>query len=206
MSRIVRLSQLPANFRNSEHYKEYTEKHWGKEPEAVMVFDDGMDVILDAWGLAVELHVREPRKLRDTVIKLTKTEANGSALSYDKHHPHQRMYVNMHPKFMERMRETYINSKKKNPAKTYGFMPLSQIAKLTDGRHATRDYPKVEVTPIGALTHVMYACEKIPDGYSFYIHELGEETGILPFLCVDKTGQLWIAGGDYWGETGGINN
>ena len=76
MSRIVRLSQLPANFRNSEHYKEYTEKHWGKEPEAVMVFDDGMDVILDAWGLAVELHVREPRKLRDTVIKLTKTEAN----------------------------------------------------------------------------------------------------------------------------------
>ena len=64
----------------------------------------------------------------------------------------------------------------------------------------------MEVTPIGALTHVMYACEKIPDGYSFYIHELGEETGILPFLCVDKTGQLWIAGGDYWGETGGINN
>ena len=72
--------------------------------------------------------------------------------------------------------------------------------------HATDDYPDIKVKPIGILRNVVYATPKKGDGFSLYIHEMGEETGIKPALCVDKTGRLWIIGGDYTCPVPGITN
>ena len=206
MSKLIRFDQLPAEFKNNEFYRDYTDKHWGSKPLGVMHYDDGLDLMLDGWGRMVEIHYREPRKLRDSKISCTRAEAGGSELAYDKLHANQRLYVCMAPAFKTRMKETFITNKKKNPAATYGYMPLVEVAKITGGRHAKRDYPDVDVTPLGTATHVTYATEKGPDGYSFYIHQLGEETGIKPVLTIDRTGQLYFAGCDYWGDTAGINN
>jgi hypothetical protein len=209
MSRLVRFDQLPSEFRNNEYVRGYTDKHWGNAPSGVMHYDDGLKIFLEGWGRVVDLHLREPRKLRDTKIVATRAESMNSELSYDPKHANQRLYICMSPAFKNRMRETYVapSGKKKNPASKYGFLPLGEVAEITGGRHAHgRDYPNVEVTPLGTLTHVTYATDKKPDGFSWYIHQLGEETGIRPFLTVDRTGQLWIAGGDYWGDTAGINN
>lgn len=43
-------------------------------------------------------------------------------------------------------------------------------------------------------------------GPSRYKHELGENSGIRPDLCVSKDGALWWAGGDYWIAKHGIIN
>ena len=39
---------------------------------------------------------------------------------------------------------------------------------------------------------------------SEYIHEMGEEGGIPPKLCVDSTGRLWFAGGSYTAPSPGL--
>jgi len=87
---------------------------------------------------------------------------------------------------------------------------LPQLARLAGGRHATADYPRIPVQPIGVLTHVTYLTMKrddaIEDGWvpSQYIHNMGEEGGIPPILAVDGHGRLWIAGGSYRVVDGGI--
>jgi hypothetical protein len=65
----------------------------------------------------------------------------------------------------------------------------------------------VHASPVGILTHVVYATDKKGDGYSFYIHKLGEESGLRPCLAVDGQGRMWIAGGNYKGNpTPGITD
>ena len=78
---------------------------------------------------------------------------------------------------------------------------------MVGGRHAKKDdYPNVKVRPIGILTNVVYGTEKQGDGYSFYIHHMGEESGIQPALGVDRRGRLWVLGGNYTSPTPGITD
>ena len=92
---------------------------------------------------------------------------------------------------------------KKNPSQRYA---LNEIAKNVGGRHAMDDYPDIQVTPVGIMTHVVYATDKKGDGMSFYIHHMGEESGIQPALTVDSRGRLWLAGGNYTSPTPGITD
>lgn len=66
-----------------------------------------------------------------------------------------------------------------------------------------------EVNPIDAIDHVVYGTYKPHHGdmqYTHYIHKLGEETGHMPTLCVDRQGYPIIRGGRYKIEARGIVN
>ena len=193
---------------------QYEEWHWGTPHTGTAEWKDAdVDSALQGdagnlieTGRLVELHFREPHKRKDTVIKLKRTEANGSHLAFDPEHPHQRLYILLHPDFSERMRQKYLEDDRFEGGSRHRFMLLGEAARAAGGKHATTDYPKVDVSPIGMLTHVVYATEKKGDGYSFYIHKLGEESGLNPALTIDNRGRLWIAGGNYTSPTPGITD
>lgn len=189
--------------------KVYAEWHWGVPHKFVIDWDDEdlPDGDLIECGRLVELHFREPGQRKDTVIKLPRNEANGSHLCYDPEHPSGRLYVLSHPAFAEKMRKKYRENPQYVGGSKYRAMRLSDLARGVGGRHAANDYPDVEAAPIGVLTHVVYATEKKGDGYSFYIHKMGEESGIRPYLAVDEHGRSWIVGGNYRGNpTAGVTD
>ena len=142
-----------------------------------------------------------PARRKDTQITLTQGESERSHLTFDPAHEYERLYVVLPADVTRKMKATYWDM---NP---FAIQPLGQIAKFTGGRHGTeRDYPKLMVKPIGICTAVVYATEKTGDGFSYYIHRLGEETGVRPCLCIDETGRLWFAGGAYTSPTAGITD
>lgn len=64
-----------------------------------------------------------------------------------------------------------------------------------------------EINPVGEIDHVVYGTYKPHHGdmqYTHYIHKLGEESGTLPTLCVDREGYPVIRGGNYKIEARGI--
>lgn len=197
----------------SELYREW---HWGVNPKHVIKWTDSdLDDHLMRYnpsaelvecGRLVELHVREPGNRSDTVIRLNRKEGNGSHLAFDGYHPYQRLYILSHPDFLARMLGKYRKNPDYKGGSKYRAMPLAEIAQRAGGRHATRDYMNVEAAPVGILTHVVYATEKKGDGYSQYIHKLGEESGIRPVLAADGYGRLWVAGGNYTSPTPGITD
>jgi hypothetical protein len=100
---------------------------------------------------------------------------------------------------------------------------LSDLALLVGGkRNKRKDYPKVKIVLIlGELAWTMYRTTKGnyttwvgskrlgrigQDGQSDYVHPGGEEGGIRSLVGMDKDGNLWLAGGDYTVETGGIGD
>ena len=189
--------------------KAYSDWHWGIPPEKVVEWDDPdlpKNEVIEC-GRLVELHFREPGMRKDTVVKLTRKEANGSHLVYDPAHPYGRLYLLLHPEFANRMLKKYRNNPNYEGGTKYREAMLADFARAVGGRHATPDYPDVEAAPIGILTHVVYATEKKGDGYSFYIHKMGEESGVRPCLCIDDQGRMWLAGGAYRGNpTPGITD
>lgn len=194
----------------------YRDWHWGIDPKRRIRWDDPeLDAHLSRHnpgaelvecGRLVELHVREPGKRSDTVIRLTKKEGNGSHLAFDPFHPYQRLYILAHPDFQERLSQGYRANPEYKGGSKYRSMPLTEIAQRVGGRHATRDYLGVDAAPLGVLTHVVYATEKKGDGYSQYIHKLGEESGIRPVLAVDGYGRPWVVGGNYTAPNPGITD
>lgn len=190
--------------------KEFSKWHWGLDPVKVVDIEDTdlPDELIECGRLA-ELRVRipqsaakgNPSRRKDTQITLTQGESERSHLTFDPAHDHERLYVVLPPDVMRKMKSTYWDL---NP---FEVQPLGHIARFTGGRHGTeRDYPKIMVKPIGICTAVVYATEKTGDGFSYYIHRLGEETGVRPCLCVDNTGRLWFAGGAYTSPTAGITD
>lgn len=190
--------------------KLYEDWHWGIESTGVKPVTDpdygGPDALLIETGRLVEVHFRNPKKRTDTVIKLTRKEANGSHLVFNPDHPHDRLYIVSHPDFAKRMHKKFRRNADYDRGSQFQEMPLSEMAKIVGGKHGTPDYPKVEAVPIGILTHVVYATEKKGDGFSFYIHKMGEESGIKPALALDERGRLWIVGGNYESPTPGITD
>jgi hypothetical protein len=189
--------------------KKYSDWHWGIAPKSVIDWEDPDlpegEVI--ECGRLVELHYREPGMRKDTVMKLTRKEANGSHLVFDPEHPYGRLYILSHTDFSDRMKKKYRQNPNYESGTKYREASLTDLARAVGGRHAVDDYPDVEAAPVGILTHVVYATEKKGDGYSFYIHKLGEESGVRPCLCIDKKGRLWIVGGNYRGNpTPGITD
>ena len=67
--------------------------------------------------------------------------------------------------------------------------------------------PANVLNPIGEIDHVVYGTHKPHHGdhdYTHYIHQLGEESGRRPVLCVDRDGYPVIRGGAYKIEARGI--
>jgi hypothetical protein len=188
--------------------KGYEEWHWGIPYKQKVDWNDPdlPDGDLIECGRLCELHIREPGQRKDTVLKLSRAEANGSHLCFDPEHPNGRLYILSHTDFAEKLKTKYRKNPQYVGGSKYRPMLLSELARGVGGRHGTSDYPEVEAAPIGVLTHVVYATEKKGDGYSFYIHKMGEESGIRPYLAVDGQGRAWIVGGSYSCPTPGITN
>ena len=191
----------------------YTKWHWGIDPiQEVEVSPPSVitnrkdkekwrDMKLIECGRLVEIHIAPLSgnvKRRDKIIKLNKKDSNQSHLAFDKDHEHQRLYFILSPDTRKKM--------KRNLSNDYDKLPLSELAEIVGGKHATDDYENIMVQPIGVMTNVVYATEKKGDGYSFYIHTLGEESGIQPILAMADDGSLWFAGGNYTSPVAGITD
>lgn len=195
--------------------KSYEDWHWGIAPTEVVtvkppsVVTNSKDkkkwenMKLVECGRLVEIHyvpLDANSKKKDKIIKLNRQDSNQCHLAFDNDHDNQRLYFILNPKTMQQMKkELYIS----NPKNNY---PISEIAEAAGGIHASDDYEDIKVHPIGIMTNVVYACEKKGDGYSFYIHALGEESGIRPVLAVASDGSLWFAGGNYTAPIQGITD
>ena len=184
--------------------KAFEKWHWGIEPTQEVNWDDkDLPEYLVECGRLVELHVRPLEgnpKLKDRVIKFKKSNSNASHVAFDPEHPSQRLYLLLNAGARRKMKKLWDKSE-------YDVHTPYEIAKYVGGRHSKKnDYPRVKVRPLGVLTNVVYATEKKGDGFSFYIHKMGEESGIQPAVGVDKKGRVWVLGGNYTSPTPGITD
>jgi len=195
--------------------KAYSDWHWGIAPTQTVrinppqVVTSGKDkkkwekMNLIECGRLVEIHYApfdKSIKRKEQIIRLNQKNSNECHLCFDMDHPSQRLYFILNDATKNRMKnEMYL----KNPLQE---ITLAELAAQVGGRHATDDYEDIQINPIGIMTNVVYACEKKDDGYSFYIHSLGEESGIRPALGVAKDGSLWFAGGNYTSPIQGITD
>lgn len=194
--------------------KAYKDWHWGIEPTEVVeiepppcVRENPRDVKqwdkmkLVECGRLVEIHyapINSSSRRKNTILKLNRSQSNQCHLCFDLDHDNQRLYFILSDGVREFMFKKLENG--------LDYLPLAEIAKETGGLHATDDYENIECQPIGVMTHVVYACEKKGDGYSFYIHALGEESGIRPVLAMADDGSIWFAGGNYTAPIQGITD
>ena len=189
---------------HERYAKEYKKWHWGDAHAVELEWkDDKLPPFLIECGRFTEAHYRplsrSNPKRRDKILRLNKKEANKSHIVYDPNHKHQRLYILVAPEVRKQLKKEYKSLDSE-------AVPLADLAKMCEGKHATDDYPEVKVKPLGILTHLVYTTTKIPDGLSHYIHEMGEESGIQPILALSKEGELFIAGGDYTVPVPGITN
>ena len=183
----------------------YVDWHWGTEPKQLTKIDnpDLPDELVET-GRLVELHYRQPEqnpKRKDKIYKLPRKKANKTHLAFDPHHKYERLYIvsDDKPTLKKFKKDLYTTS-------PYNDVDLGDMSMYVGGKHATDDYPLIDARAVGILTAVVYACEKEGDGYSFYIHKMGEESGIQPILACSEDGQLWIVGGNYTSPIQGITD
>ena len=176
-----------------EMYKKW---HWGKAHTGVIELKDkDYPENLVECGRLVEFTYRDPRqnpKHKDKMYKLNSKDSNVTHLVFDPKHPNERLYIGCtNPSVKSKIaKDLYAKN-------DYVDVPLSDMSYFAPGRHSADDYPSVEAKVLGVLTSIVYACEKIGDGYSFYVHQMGEESGLQPLIAVDKEGRLWVVGGNY---------
>jgi hypothetical protein len=123
-------------------------------------------------------------------------------VAFDPSHKYQRIYLLMPDALQRDFKPLFRRD---------ASIDLNALAQHVGGRQGVRDYPRMMVTPIGTLTHIVYYTAKKGDDNnpggdprSQYIHELGEESGLRPMLAVDSRGRLWLAGGNYKAPVPGI--
>lgn len=191
---------------NKRFIDTYKKMHWGLPADRIIeVRDPDYPEHMVQMGNLVELRVQRTAQGQPSRILTDPRRTPLAHLAWDPTHPHQRLYIVTQEPERQGAKRAFWNPR--------GVMySLADLAALVRGHHAMRDYPTMAVQPIGVLTHVCYVTSKLPDWEedgrrpSNYIHEMGEEGGHPPILAVDSIGRLWIAGGTYTVEEGGIAN
>lgn len=193
-------------------FKAYEDWHWGAAAHQVVDWDDpDMPRMLIECGRLVRLQVRAPlpatgslrQRHRDAMIELSRRASATSHIAYDPDHADDRLYLLLDSAVRAAVALRFWHD---NAA---AEMPLAELAALAGGRHGRKaDYPNLMVKPVGVLTAVVYCTHKQGDGDvpSYYIHKLGEVSGICPILAADEAGRLWMAGGNYQTPTPGITD
>lgn len=205
--------KITSRDKNHPYYKDFKKWHWNIEPEHLVSLEDG-DPRYPEWltecGRLVEIHLFVPgnsqRRARRSVLKLNAKEREGSHLAYDKEHPSDRLYVLSDPAFKARMKRKYRRNPQYAGGTPFDSTNLNDMSELVGGRHGTDDYPDIDVVPMGIVEALVYGTEKKGDGYSWYIHKMGEESGIKPAMGVATDGTLWLAGGNYTAPVPGITD
>lgn len=180
----------------------YTRTHWGIEPSKFHIIEDPLlPPQLTGMGFLKEIKLRPDGRARASAGTIVLTFPKDCLLAFtpDKM---TRLYC-----VLTRPAEQAIGQQLGNHPEV-PWVPLRHLATYDDagqprrhpnGRQAVPStYPQgVHVQPVGVVEHVVYHTHKKGDGPSHYIHELGEETGIRPWLGRDRDGRLWWAGGNY---------
>lgn len=188
----------------------YTRWHWGVNPVQAAEWEDkskdarGRAIYPDALtecGRLFELRFRIPGTRRDMAMKLEPEQANRSHLAFDPDHPHERLYILLPNDVLRGAKQAYWTQNK------FDAMDMNDLASFVGGRHGkTADYPRLIVKPVGIFTSFVYACEKKGDGFSLYVHRMGEESGIRPVIAADEQGRIWVVGGNYTSPTPGVTD
>lgn len=191
---------------NSEYKKRYSDWHWGLPATKVIEWrDSDFPDHLVQCGRFHEVYFRRPGAKKDTKIRLKESLGEKSHVAFDPKHRAGRLYFLINGVARRALRSRFWKPR----AQTVSLRELARTAK---GRHARmRDYPNVQVQPLGLLTHVVYRTAKKGDGLSNYIHEFGEESKLKKregrgILAIDAKGRLWIAGGNYTSPNPGITD
>jgi hypothetical protein len=180
-------------------YERYKKWHWGEEADLdVQWDDDDFPNTMIGIGNLHELHVR-PLNGEGDADELVMQEGQSCWIAFDPEHPHERLYLLLSDEVRADVRSKLL---KKNGE----WWDLGELSRAAGGKQARHPYPDVEVQPVGQLTHVVYFTKKTGDGLSQYIHNFGEESGIVPILAADKTGRLWVAGGNMTSPYAGITD
>ena len=188
--------------------------HWFRDgdaeaPEVKVVSWQDPDVPANMieCGRLVRLQVRvptknpkHPRRERDHMIEFSRNVSDKSHLAYDPDHDNERLHLLLDKTARPAVRQRFWVE---NPMQS---LSLNDLAVMAGGRHGKRDYPDIEVKPVGITTAVVYYTPKKDDGKSFYIHQLGELSHHYPILACDNTGRLWFAGGNYTCPRPGITD
>lgn len=192
------------------HYRQqFTDWHWGKEPEKVVEWKDkrldacGHEVLPDALvecGRLKQISFLDPQTGKTSAFTLTDAEANRSHMAFDPDHQAGRLYVLL-PKNVEKQVQAAYWTANRQTARQ-----ISDVARTVGGRHGTPDYPRLAVKPVGLITDFVYTTEKVGDGMSHYRHRAGEVSGIRPLLAADMCGRLWIVGGNYTSPIPGVTD
>ena len=189
----------------------YRDWHWGIEPDRAVNWDDSdIPEFLIECGRLIRIYIRppqvqgnrkHPRRIKDTSITFSRKVAERSHLAYDPDHPDQRLYILIDPQACEALAERFWDQN------SMPEMNLNDLAAILGGRHGRRrDYPDIQVKPIGAVTAIAYFTNKEGDGPSYYVHVMSENSQMPPALACDESGRLWLAGSTYTVPTPGITD
>ena len=181
----------------------YEQWHWGIAPTLKLTVNDPrLPDILVECGRMYQITYDPPKGSAQVITNQRGSEAyENSHLCFDPTDRWGQLYIVCSPALKARGKKLWSESE-------HHAQDLKAVAKMADnGKHTNGAYPRVKVKPLGLLTDLVYGTNKKGDGKSLYHHEVGEETGVLPVLCVAQDGTFWIAGGDYHGSnTAGITN
>lgn len=184
---------------------------WGLPAERLYVPDpkSRLPAHLCEFGRLVKFHVVLPDNDVPVEIKIDRPYINQSHVGFDALVPRNRaaLFCYTPPEVRKKAVQLLFN-----PREACTFHEAAQAA---GGRHEDDClqpwWPvgsrRLIVTPIGVCATVTYHTHKKGnDPKSNYIHQLGEETGIRPLLCVDGEGYFWLAGGNYTVPNAGITD
>lgn len=172
----------------------YTSTHWGVYPDALIeLADPDLPDHLVEMGKLREIRIHQGRGAGSVVI--TYSADPRCVLAFDPR-PSRRLYVVVPPSVCLRTLGEFDRAD--------GWTCLRKLNRERGGRQARWTTPAIDVVKLGRWTHVVYATHKRGDGPSEYVHRMGEEGGREPWLCMDREGRLWAAGGSYDVKDDGI--
>ena len=180
--------------------KKYKDTHWGIEADQVMRKNDpDLPRELVEMGKLLEIGVVPETQEKPYAISFPVYEETSLAFSQGKD---ERLYP-----ILPKRAEQAVKKEHWKPHEP--TVRLGEASKLAGGRQAQFRSPAVQVQVLGRANYVIYQTQKLDDmkedgQASHYIHELGEESGILPYIAVAEDGTLWFAGGNYRVLNGGI--
>jgi hypothetical protein len=195
--RIRRNLPVDQGSKSAKHAKDW---HWGVEAKQRIDWTDpdidrNLHGDLIEIGRLVELKIRLIGQRKLSTLAIPPGDVDHCHVAFDRGHKHQRIYLLIVPGICK------VLSKGFDPE---AAIDLRVYAQEIGGRHGTRDYPAIKVTPLGRCLDTVYKTEKgsyeegdEPDNLSTYIHRNGEDGGIPPGIAVDSYGRLWFAGGSY---------
>lgn len=196
---------------NPKYARHFQKWHWGIPLGGTLTWNDPLfpDHMIEI-GRLVEVWIRPPDAPKDMKVVLDEAATRKNHVVFDPEHKKHRIYFLLSPDVRDALKRQFWDPK--------NARPLQQLAALSEGHHARmKDYPRLLVTPLGVCTHVVYSTKKNGDDVklvggkvvgpgSNYIHEMGEEGGVAPYIGIDAQGRLWFAGGSYTCPTPGITH